>query len=172
MSRASGLPRGGLRGARRVLRRPGGGEGFAGGRVVLSGAVGERSPGAGGGPDSPPTPALGLSPGLPIGPRDRRCAASVLSEDPSAIFSPFPRVPAPIATSDTIFELGFERTLKKQNKEQVPPVSAPEQPHRKQHAGKSAKKPSANDTSVKPGKCRSLEEALRTVSVPGQAVPS
>lgn len=140
--------------------------------MVLSGAVGERSPGAGGGPDSPPTPALGLSPGLPIGPRDRRCAASVLSEDPSAIFSPFPRVPAPIATSDTIFELGFERTLKKQNKEQVPPVSAPEQPHRKQHAGKSAKKPSANDTSVKPGKCRSLEEALRTVSVPGQAVPS
>ncbi|NWS64574.1 T214B protein, partial [Chunga burmeisteri] len=78
---------------------------------------------------------------------------------------PFPRVPAPIATSDTIFELGFERTVKKQNKEQVPPTSAPEQPHRKQHAGKSAKKPSVNDAGVKPGKCRSLEEALRALDL-------
>ncbi|NXU25892.1 T214B protein, partial [Thalassarche chlororhynchos] len=78
---------------------------------------------------------------------------------------PFPPVPAPIATSGTIFELGFEKTPKKQNKEQVPPASAPEQPHRKQHAGKSAKKPSANDASVKPGKCRSLEEALRALDL-------
>ncbi|XP_068275698.1 uncharacterized protein [Nyctibius grandis] len=68
---------------------------------------------------------------------------------------------APIAASDTIFELGFKRPLKQQNKEQVPPASAPEQPHRRQHAGKSAKKPSANGAGVKPGKCRSLEEALR-----------
>ncbi|XP_075000825.1 transmembrane protein 214 [Calonectris borealis] len=72
---------------------------------------------------------------------------------------------APIATSDTVFELGFEKMLKKQNKEQVPPASAPEQPHRKQHAGKSAKKPSANDAGVKPGKCRSLEEALRALDL-------
>lgn len=76
---------------------------------------------------------------------------------------------APIATTDTIFELGFERVLKKQNKEQVPPPVAPEQQHRKQHAAKSAKKPSVNATVVKPGKCRSLEEALKAVSVPGQA---
>uniref|UniRef100_A0A8C4UM97 Transmembrane protein 214 n=1 Tax=Falco tinnunculus TaxID=100819 RepID=A0A8C4UM97_FALTI len=74
-------------------------------------------------------------------------------------------VPAPIATSDTIFELGFERALKKQNKEQVPPASAPEQPHRRQHAGKSTKKPSATNTSAKPGKCRSLEEALRALDL-------
>ncbi|NWR53847.1 TM214 protein, partial [Bucorvus abyssinicus] len=69
----------------------------------------------------------------------------------------------PIATSDTIYELGFERPLKKQNKEQVPPVPAPEQPPRKQHAGKSAKKASANDAAVKPGKYRSLEEALKAL---------
>lgn len=99
--------------------------------------------------------------GLPTGPRCRP-RGSLLSKPPL----PSPRVPAPIATSDTIFELGFERALKKQNKEQVPPASAPpEQPHRRQHAGKSAKKPSANDATVKPGKCRSLEEALRAVSV-------
>ncbi|KAM6083509.1 transmembrane protein 214 [Chlamydotis macqueenii] len=72
---------------------------------------------------------------------------------------------APIAVSDTIFELGFERALRKQNKEQVPPAPVPEQPHRKQHAGKSAKKPSANDASVKPGKCRSLEEALKALDL-------
>ncbi|XP_074942434.1 transmembrane protein 214 [Phalacrocorax aristotelis] len=74
-------------------------------------------------------------------------------------------VAAPIAPSSTIFELGFEKSLKKQNKEQVPPAPAPEQPHRRQHAGKSAKKPSANDAGVKPGKCRSLEEALRALDL-------
>ncbi|XP_065691524.2 transmembrane protein 214 isoform X2 [Patagioenas fasciata] len=70
---------------------------------------------------------------------------------------------APIATSDTIFELGFEKALKKQNKEQVPP--APEPPQRRQHAGKGTKKPPANDAGAKPGKCRSLEEALRALDL-------
>ncbi|XP_064911414.1 transmembrane protein 214 isoform X2 [Columba livia] len=70
---------------------------------------------------------------------------------------------APIATSDTIFELGFEKALKKQNKEQVPP--APEPPQRRQHAGKSTKKPLASDAGAKPGKCRSLEEALRALDL-------
>uniref|UniRef100_A0A8C8E7I2 Transmembrane protein 214 n=1 Tax=Otus sunia TaxID=257818 RepID=A0A8C8E7I2_9STRI len=75
-------------------------------------------------------------------------------------------LPPPIATSDTIFELGFEKALKKQNKEQVPPASAPEQPPRRQHhAGKSTRKASANDAGVKPGKCRSLEEALRALDL-------
>ncbi|NXX76889.1 T214B protein, partial [Urocolius indicus] len=78
---------------------------------------------------------------------------------------PPPSVAAPIATSDTIFELGFERPLKKQNKEQVPPAPAPEPPHRKQHAGKSTKKPSGNDTGVKAGRCRSLEEALKALDL-------
>ncbi|XP_053919829.1 transmembrane protein 214 [Cuculus canorus] len=71
----------------------------------------------------------------------------------------------PIATSDTLFALGFERPHRKQNKEQVPPAAVPEPPHRKQHAGKSGKKPSATDTGAKPGKCRSLEEALKTLDL-------
>ncbi|KAM6432732.1 transmembrane protein 214 [Rhynochetos jubatus] len=70
---------------------------------------------------------------------------------------------APIAASDTIFELGFEKAPKRQNKEQVPP--APEPPHRKQHAGKSGKKPSGNAAGGKPGGCRSLEEALKALDV-------
>ncbi|KAF1581346.1 UNVERIFIED_CONTAM: hypothetical protein FQV15_0017572, partial [Eudyptes pachyrhynchus] len=108
-------------------------------------------------------PGVGPSPavGRRLGPGERP-RASVLS----ATFSPSPpRVPAPIATSDTIFELGFEKTLKKQNKEQVPPAPAPEPPHRKQHPGRSAKKPSASDPGVKPGRCRSLEEALRALDL-------
>ncbi|XP_067150611.1 transmembrane protein 214 isoform X1 [Apteryx mantelli] len=72
---------------------------------------------------------------------------------------------APIATSDTIFELGFEKTMKKQNKEQVPPASAPEQQHRKHNAGKSAKKSSASDAGLKQGKFRTLEEALKALDL-------
>ncbi|NWV62358.1 TM214 protein, partial [Malurus elegans] len=72
---------------------------------------------------------------------------------------------APIATSSTIFQLGFERALRKQNKEQVPPAAAPEPPQRKQHTGKSGKKPSANGTAAKPGKFRSLEEALKALDL-------
>ncbi|XP_010000501.1 PREDICTED: transmembrane protein 214 [Chaetura pelagica] len=78
---------------------------------------------------------------------------------------PSPRAAAPIATSNTIFELGFERPLKKQNKEQVPPAAAPPPPPRRHHAPKSTRKPSGNDTSTKPGKCRSLEEALRALDL-------
>lgn len=84
-----------------------------------------------------------------------------------ALCHPFPLpFPAPIATSSTIFQLGFERALRKQNKEQVPPAAAPEPPQRKQHAGKTGKKAPGNDAGAKPGRCRSLEEALKAVSVP------
>ncbi|NXV78715.1 TM214 protein, partial [Atlantisia rogersi] len=73
---------------------------------------------------------------------------------------------APIATSDTIFELGFEKALKRQNKEQVPPAAVPPPTHRKQHAAaKSTKKPTANGAGTKPGKCHSLEEALRALDL-------
>ncbi|XP_064364213.1 transmembrane protein 214 isoform X2 [Dromaius novaehollandiae] len=72
---------------------------------------------------------------------------------------------APIATSDTLFELGFEKTMKKQNKEQVPPASAPEQQHRKHNAGKSAKKSSASDAGLKQGRFRTLEEALKALDL-------
>ncbi|KAM6123308.1 LOW QUALITY PROTEIN: transmembrane protein 214 [Pterocles gutturalis] len=69
---------------------------------------------------------------------------------------------APIAPSETIFELGFERPQKKQNKEQVPPARPP---HRRHHVGKSAKRPLASEAAGKPGKCRSLEEALRALDL-------
>uniref|UniRef100_A0A8C4W2E8 Transmembrane protein 214 n=1 Tax=Gopherus evgoodei TaxID=1825980 RepID=A0A8C4W2E8_9SAUR len=71
----------------------------------------------------------------------------------------------PIATSDTIFELGFEKTLKKQNKEQVPPAPAPEQHHKKQNMGKNAKKSSAVDAGLKQGKFRTLEDALKALDL-------
>ncbi|XP_064506903.1 transmembrane protein 214 isoform X2 [Pseudopipra pipra] len=74
-------------------------------------------------------------------------------------------LPAPIATSSTIFQLGFERALRKQNKEQVPPAAAPEPPQRKQHPGKSGKKPSGNASSTKAARSRSLEEALRALDL-------
>ncbi|KAM8810021.1 transmembrane protein 214 [Eudromia elegans] len=68
-------------------------------------------------------------------------------------------LPAPIATSDTIFELGFEKSMRKQNKEQVPPAAAPEQPPRRPHAGRGARK-TASDGTPRPGRFRTLEEAL------------
>ncbi|NWR95226.1 TM214 protein, partial [Furnarius figulus] len=73
---------------------------------------------------------------------------------------------APIATSSTIFQLGFERALRRQNKEQVPPAAAPEPPQRKPHSGRSGKKaPGGGDSSAKAGRCRSLEEALRALDL-------
>uniref|UniRef100_A0A8C5J0G2 Transmembrane protein 214 n=1 Tax=Junco hyemalis TaxID=40217 RepID=A0A8C5J0G2_JUNHY len=74
-------------------------------------------------------------------------------------------VPAPIATSSTIFQLGFERALRKQNKEQVPPAAAPEPPQRKQHGGKSGKKAPGSDGGTAPGRSRSLEEALKALDL-------
>ncbi|KAG6922675.1 transmembrane protein 214 [Chelydra serpentina] len=72
---------------------------------------------------------------------------------------------APITTSDTIFELGFEKSVKKQNKEQVPPAPAPEQHHRKQIMGKNAKKSTAVDAALKQGKFRTLEDALKALDL-------
>ncbi|XP_066402076.1 transmembrane protein 214 [Molothrus aeneus] len=74
-------------------------------------------------------------------------------------------VPAPIATSSTIFQLGFERALRKQNKEQVPPAAAPEPPQRKQHSGKSGKKAPGSHAAAAPGRSRSLEEALKALDL-------
>uniref|UniRef100_A0A8D2PRR0 Transmembrane protein 214 n=1 Tax=Zosterops lateralis melanops TaxID=1220523 RepID=A0A8D2PRR0_ZOSLA len=72
---------------------------------------------------------------------------------------------SPIATSSTIFQLGFERALRKQNKEQVPPAAAPEPAQRKQHTGKSGKKSSGGEAGAKPGRHRSLEEALKALDL-------
>ncbi|XP_029452151.1 transmembrane protein 214 isoform X2 [Rhinatrema bivittatum] len=73
----------------------------------------------------------------------------------------------PIKPSETIFELGFEKPAKKQNKEQVPPAPVPEQQplQKKQNAGKQAKKLPAGDTVLKQGKFRSLEDALKALDL-------
>uniref|UniRef100_A0A8C0GTR4 Transmembrane protein 214 n=1 Tax=Chelonoidis abingdonii TaxID=106734 RepID=A0A8C0GTR4_CHEAB len=59
----------------------------------------------------------------------------------------------------------FEKTLKKQNKEQVPPAPAPEQHRRKQNMGKNAKKSTAVDAGLKQGKFRTLEDALKALDL-------
>ncbi|XP_037989539.1 transmembrane protein 214 [Motacilla alba alba] len=74
-------------------------------------------------------------------------------------------VPAPIAASSTIFQLGFERALRKQNKEQVPPAAAAEPPPRRQHTGKSGRKAPGSDGAAQPGRCRSLEEAVKALDL-------
>ncbi|XP_064267482.1 transmembrane protein 214 [Passer domesticus] len=74
-------------------------------------------------------------------------------------------VPAPIATSSTIFQRGFERALRRQNKEQVPPAAAPEPPPRKQHTGKGGRKAPGGDAGARPGRCRSLEEAVKALDL-------
>ncbi|XP_069461637.1 transmembrane protein 214 [Ambystoma mexicanum] len=71
----------------------------------------------------------------------------------------------PIKTSDTIFELGFEKTMKKQNKEQVPPAPTPEQPPKKPSANKNAKKSPAGDIAPKPGKYRTIEDAVKALDL-------
>ncbi|XP_075057159.1 transmembrane protein 214 [Mixophyes fleayi] len=68
----------------------------------------------------------------------------------------------------SVYELGFEKIMKKQNKEQVPPSSSsePQQNKKQQSSGKSSKKPSAGGSSASvPGKFLTLEEALRALDV-------
>uniref|UniRef100_A0A674J645 Transmembrane protein 214 n=1 Tax=Terrapene triunguis TaxID=2587831 RepID=A0A674J645_9SAUR len=107
-------------------------------------------PGGGAGPE----PALGGSAPRPVSESRGRPWGSELV--PPA---------TPITTSDTIFELGFEKTVKKQNKEQVPPAPAPEQHHKKQNMGKNAKKSTAVDAGLKHGKSRTLEDALKALDL-------
>nr|XP_060610764.1 transmembrane protein 214 [Anolis sagrei ordinatus] len=70
----------------------------------------------------------------------------------------------PLATSETLFELGFEKSKKKQNKEQVPPPSGSQQ-QKKQNAGKNAKKAPAGELRQREVKFRTLEEALKVLDV-------
>uniref|UniRef100_K7FRI3 Transmembrane protein 214 n=1 Tax=Pelodiscus sinensis TaxID=13735 RepID=K7FRI3_PELSI len=72
---------------------------------------------------------------------------------------------APITTSDTIYELGFEKPVKKQSKEQVPPPLAPEQHPKKQSVGKSTRKATAADAGLRQGKFRTLEDALKALDL-------
>uniref|UniRef100_A0A673HN90 Transmembrane protein 214 n=1 Tax=Sinocyclocheilus rhinocerous TaxID=307959 RepID=A0A673HN90_9TELE len=65
------------------------------------------------------------------------------------------------ALSETIFD-GFEKMGKKQNKEQVPPPIETQQ--KKPNAAKQTKKPPAN-SSGKPARYKTLEEAVRALDV-------
>lgn len=70
--------------------------------------------------------------------------------------------PAPLAVSETLFELGFDKTAKKQSKEQVPPPTGRQQQQKKQNV---AKKAPAGDAGPKQGKFRSLEDALKALDL-------
>lgn len=71
---------------------------------------------------------------------------------------------APIQTTTTLYERGFEKIMKKQNKEQVPPPAVePKKPGNKKQTKKVATLANQNQ---KQGRFRSLEEALKAVSVP------
>uniref|UniRef100_A0A452VAD6 Transmembrane protein 214 n=1 Tax=Ursus maritimus TaxID=29073 RepID=A0A452VAD6_URSMA len=71
--------------------------------------------------------------------------------------------PAPIQTTSTLYERGFERILKRQNKEQVPPPAAePKKPGNKKQTKKVATLTNQNQ---KQGRFRSLEEALKALDI-------
>lgn len=78
-------------------------------------------------------------------------------------FLPF-FIPAPIQTTSTLYERGFEKIMKRQNKEQVPPpVVESKKPGNKKQPKKVTAVTSQNQ---KQGLFRSLEDALKAVSVP------
>ncbi|KAF3826429.1 hypothetical protein GH733_008954 [Mirounga leonina] len=69
----------------------------------------------------------------------------------------------PIQTTSTLYERGFERILKRQNKEQVPPPSVePKKPGNKKQTKKVTTITSQNQ---KQGRFRSLEEALKALDI-------
>ncbi|XP_047709856.1 transmembrane protein 214 isoform X2 [Prionailurus viverrinus] len=69
----------------------------------------------------------------------------------------------PIQTTSTLYERGFERILKRQNKEQVPPPAVePKKPGNKKQTKKAATLANQNQ---KQGRFRSLEEALKALDV-------
>lgn len=71
-------------------------------------------------------------------------------------------IPAPIQTTSSLYERGFVKVVKGQNKEQVPPPAAePKKPANKKQPKKVA---AVNSQNQKQGPFRSLEDALRAVS--------
>uniref|UniRef100_A0A8D0HK46 Transmembrane protein 214 n=2 Tax=Sphenodon punctatus TaxID=8508 RepID=A0A8D0HK46_SPHPU len=75
---------------------------------------------------------------------------------------------SPISTTETIFELGFEKAPKRQSKEQVPPAPDPlhpPPPPRKQNPGKNPRKCSAAEAGPKQGRFRTLEDALKALDL-------
>lgn len=69
----------------------------------------------------------------------------------------------PIQTTSTLYERGFEKIMRKQNKEQVPPPAVePKKPANKKQTKKAA---TLTHQNPKQGRFRSLEEALRALDV-------
>uniref|UniRef100_A0A8C9C3G3 Transmembrane protein 214 n=1 Tax=Phocoena sinus TaxID=42100 RepID=A0A8C9C3G3_PHOSS len=69
----------------------------------------------------------------------------------------------PIQTTSTLYERGFEKIMKRQNKEQVPPPAVePKKPGNKKQTKKVATLTNQNQ---KQGRFRSLEEALKALDV-------
>ncbi|KAE8605714.1 hypothetical protein XENTR_v10015299 [Xenopus tropicalis] len=79
-----------------------------------------------------------------------------------------PGGPVPIKMANTVYEMGFERINKKQNKEQVPPPSsaAAEPPQKKpQTSNKNVRKAQGGDSGPRQGKFHSLEDALKALDL-------
>uniref|UniRef100_A0A8D2KFH5 Transmembrane protein 214 n=1 Tax=Urocitellus parryii TaxID=9999 RepID=A0A8D2KFH5_UROPR len=69
----------------------------------------------------------------------------------------------PIQTTSTLYERGFEKIMKRQNKEQVPPPAVdPKKPANKKQPKKVA---TVTNQNQKQGRFRSLEEAMRALDV-------
>ncbi|KAM5165023.1 transmembrane protein 214 [Mantella aurantiaca] len=94
---------------------------------------------------------------------DRRRALGESNVTPSLA-----AVTAGVPIKSTVYELAFEKIMKKQNKEQVPPsnVSEPQQNKKQQqNGGKSTKRQTAGSVVFSPGKFPTLEEALRALDL-------
>lgn len=80
-------------------------------------------------------------------------------------------ITAGVPIQSSVYELGFEKIMKKQNKEQVPPNSSinssePQQNKKQQqNSGKSSKRNSGGSTVMVQGKFPTLEEAIRALDL-------
>ncbi|XP_067840477.1 transmembrane protein 214 [Heptranchias perlo] len=91
---------------------------------------------------------------------EKKSARKALSENMPRI-DPVP----PLKPSETIFELGFEKMGRKQNKEQVPPASATEQQQQKPALGGKTIKKSSGDAGLKHKMFPSLEAAVKALDL-------
>ncbi|XP_053444538.1 transmembrane protein 214 isoform X1 [Nycticebus coucang] len=70
---------------------------------------------------------------------------------------------SPIQTTSTLYERGFEKIMKRQNKEQVPPLAV--EPKKLGNKKQPKKVASLTNQNQKQGRFRSLEEALKALDV-------
>lgn len=91
---------------------------------------------------------------------EKKLARKALSEN-------MPRIDpvAPLKPSETLFELGFEKMGKKQNKEQVPPISSSEQLLQKPPTGGKVIKKPCGDCGPKHKTFPSLETAIKAIDL-------